>query len=347
MGAFAGFALAPLALGVWAWRFFRRPAVSSAGWPALLAGNGLILALLVALMTLGFETYYRFVCDQTDAMANTLVSIQWRNRYFHLNNLGVRDNLDYPAALTPGRRRITFVGDSCVAGLGVKKVEDRFVNRLRRLHPEWEIHAIAVPGLDTSTEVEWMHNLTVSNHYQLDQLVLVYNLNDIGEVMPGWKQAYREMMAGWFRTSWLCQHSYFINLMYHRWQMRRSEYMRHYFDEVEAAYRGPLWEIEKIGLLAFRNLSQIRGGRLLVVTLPYFDTASRFQFAHEQLAKYWEEAGIPHLDLLPTFSNVPPAELIVNPHDAHPNEHAHALAAAAIDEFLKREIPASTATNSF
>ena len=340
VNAFAALVLLPVAVGFCAVRFFRGQSqrVPPAKWPALLAGNGLILAFLLSLLFLGFEFYYRFGCDQTDAMTNTLVSTAWYARHFHTNTSGLRDNVNYANALTPGRRRVTFVGDSFTAGFGVKDVEDRFVNRIRRLHPDWEVHAIAKPGLDTSTEVEIMHNLTVSNGYRLDLVVLVYCMNDIGEVMPGWVEGYKKMMADNFRKSWLCQNSYFVNLFYHRWQLRRNSYMRNYYDEVEAAYQGPLWEIEKIGLLAFGNMTQIRGGRLLVVTFPYMDVPMRFKSAHEQLDRYWKEQGVPHLDLLATFSNLPPEKLVVNPHDAHPNEHAHALAADAIDAFLKREI---------
>jgi len=341
VNAFVAFALLPVAIGFCALRFFRR--LSRRGqairWPALLAGNVLILAVLLSLLFLGFETYYRFVCDRTDAMGNTLVSTAWYKKYFHTNSLGLRDNIEYPMTRTPGKRRITFVGDSFTAGFGVKNVEDRFVNRIRRAHPEWEVHAAAKPGLDTSTEIDLLHTLTVSNHYQLDVVVLVYQINDIGEVMPGWVQEYRKMMADNFRNGWLCQNSYFVNLFYHRWQLRQNSFMRKYFDEVEAAYGGRLWEVEKMGLSAFPNLTRMRGGQLLlVVTFPYLDQATRFKSVHEQLDRYWKENGIAHLDLLPIFSNLPAATLVANPHDAHPNEYAHQLAAQAIDEFLKREL---------
>ena len=340
LNAFAAFVLLPVAIGFCAASFFLRQAHSAAPARAssLLAGNALILTFLLSLLFVGFESYYRFICDRTDAMGNTLVSVAWYARHFHTNSLGLRDNVDYPKELTPGRRRVTFVGDSFTAGYGVKNVEDRFVNRIRRLHPEWEVHAVAKPGLDTSTEVEIMHNLTVSNGYRLDLVVLIYQINDIGEVMPGWVAGYKEMMADKFRQGWLCRNSYFVNLFYQRWQLQQRSYIQKYFDEVEGAYAGPLWEIEKIGLLAFTNMTRIRGGRLLVVTFPYMDVAPRFKAAHDQLNRYWEEHGIPHLDLLPIFSNIPPAKLVVNAHDAHPNEYAHALAAKAIDEFLTREI---------
>lgn len=348
LSSFAAFLLLPLVIGLGAGQFFRRaqrPATATR-WISLLTGNGLILAFLLSLLLLGFETYYRFGCDRTDAMGNTLVSLAWTKRHVQLNSSGFRDNLEYAMTLTPGKRRVTFVGDSFTYGYGLKNVEDRFADRIRHLHPEWEIHVVAKPGLDTSTEVDAMHVLTVSNGYRPDWVVLVYQINDIGEVMPGWVEGYKQMMADPFRQSWLCENSYFLNLFYHRWQLSRSSYMQKYFDEVEAAYRGPLWETEKLGLLAFQNLTRLRGGRLLVVTFPYMDAMLRFKPVHEQLARYWQQQGVPHLDLLATFSNLPPAKLVVNAHDAHPNEFAHELAAKAIDEFLKREIVTQAADQS-
>ena len=341
VNAFAAFVLLPVSAGLFTIWFYRAqthvPGVAS--WPAIVAGNALLLAFLVSLGFLALETYYRFIYDQTDAMGMTLVSYAWSTRHVRTNSFGLRDNIDYNYALTPGRRRITFVGDSFTVGNGIKNVDDRFVNRIRRLHPEWEVHAAAKPGLDTSNEVELMHNLTVSNGYRLDQVVLVYQINDIGELMPGWVEGYKRIVADQFRQSWLCRNSYVVNLLYLRWLLRRSSYMQKYYDEVEDAYKGPLWERHKIAMLAFANMTRIRGGRLLVVTFPYMDTGMRFKPVHDQLSQYWKQRGIPHIDLLPIFSNIPPAKLVVNAHDGHPNEYAHALAAQAIDEFLKREIP--------
>ncbi len=340
VNGFAAFVLVPIALGCCLVRFFcsRRRCPHPPRWPALLAGNALVLAFLLSLLFLGFESYYRYFCDRTDQMVMTSISSAWIARHYHLNAAGLRDDFEYPSALTPGRRRVSFVGDSFTAGYGVKNVEDRFVNRIRRWHPEWEVHAIAKLGLDTSTEVEIMHNLTVSNAYRLDVVVLVYQINDIGELMPGWVEGYKQMLASSFRQTWLFKNSYFVNLYFQRWQLRQSAYVRKYFDEVEAAYQGPLWEKEKLGLTAFINLTRMRGGRLLVVTFPYMDTGLRFKPAHERLDQFWKQRGIPHLDLLSTFSNLPPSKLVVNSDDSHPNEYAHALAARAIDEFLRREI---------
>jgi len=348
VNAFAAFVLLPIALGVTAGVFVRRMSRSAVRtkWPALLVGNALILMFLLSLAFLAFESYYRFMYDQTDALADTLVSTKWYRRHFHKNNLGVRDNVNYSAALSPGKRRVTFVGDSFTVGLGVKDVEERFANRVRRFHPEWEVHAIAQPGLETSNEVEAIHNLAVSNHYQLDLVVLVYNMNDIGEVMPRWIAEYKKLVADNFRNSWLCRNSYFINLYYLRGQVRRNQYFQHYFDEVEAAYNGPLFENHKIALTAMWNMTRIRGGRLLVVTFPFLHAPLRFKPAHDRMDTFWKERGVPHLDLLTIFSNLPPTEITVNARDPHPNSHAHALAAEAIADFMKRQITNAAASGA-
>jgi hypothetical protein len=50
--------------------------------------------------------------------------------------------------------------------------------------------------------------------------------------------------------------------------------------------------------------------------------------------------GVPHLDLLTIYRDLPPAQLTVNRHDPHPNEYANALAAKAIDKFLVEQMAA-------
>ena len=340
MFAYLVFLVAPVVPGAAAFFFLRRQRRSGkpATWLSLAAGNALVLLFLLFVGFFGFETYYRFFCDQTDAMADTLVSTAWARRYVRLNNIGVRDNIDYVFSRTPFRRRVTFVGDSFAAGLGLKNVEDRFANRIRRRHPEWEVHDVAKPGLETSNEVEAVHNLVVSNGYALDLVVLVYNMNDIGEVMPDSIAAYRKLIADPFRNSWLCRNSYFVNLYYLRWEVRRTARLQRYFDEIEAAYRGPIFEKHKVALKAMCNMTIIRGGRLVVVTFPFMHDPARFKAAHARMNEFWKEHGVPNLDLLPVFSNLPPASITVNAHDAHPNERAHALAAEKIDAFLQEQL---------
>jgi hypothetical protein len=47
--------------------------------------------------------------------------------------------------------------------------------------------------------------------------------------------------------------------------------------------------------------------------------------------------------LLSVYRNLPPARLMVNRYDQHPNEYAHALAADAIGKFLQDQLAAAPA----
>ena len=59
---------------------------------------------------------------------------------------------------------------------------------------------------------------------------------------------------------------------------------------------------------------------------------------HQRLDDFWHSIDVPRLDLLPVFAPYPARKLVVNAHDAHPNELAHALAAEAIARFLEQRL---------
>ena len=61
-----------------------------------------------------------------------------------------------------------------------------------------------------------------------------------------------------------------------------------------------------------------------------------FRAVHAQLYRFWQELGVPHLNLLSPYEAHRNEALTVNAYDAHPNVRAHNLAADAIQEFLSR-----------
>src|SRR5436305_298131 len=109
-----------------------RKSGARAAWPQLLAGNALVLFLMLGVVVLGAEIYYRFLSDATDSLLYTKSSQRWMLRHWHNNMNGVRDDIDYALTRESGRRRVSFVGDSFTAAEGVADVEDRFVNRIRK-----------------------------------------------------------------------------------------------------------------------------------------------------------------------------------------------------------------------
>ena len=332
--------------------FFRRLRRRSAlaRWHQILQGNALLLFFLAALIILAGELYFRFAYDSTDSTMYTKVSRRWFDRYYHLNGDYIRDNIEYDSRIGRGKRRVTFVGDSFTAGHGIKDVENRFVNRIRRAHPDWEVHMLAQLGIDTGGELGYLQNC-LTNGYQPDQVVLVYCLNDIGDLVPEHNAALGRVLAEAINQSgWLRQNSYFFNTLDHRWRVRCDPLLHGYYDYVRDMYQdGPFWEQQKQRLLAFRDLVQSNGGRLAVVTFPFFHALGPhydYRFVHQRLDAFWRDAAVPHLDLLAVYEHLRREQLTVSAFDAHPNEYAHAVATPLIEKLVSDQMLASSTNAS-
>jgi tetratricopeptide (TPR) repeat protein len=330
-------------------RYFKRAA---ARWARLrlAAGNALVLLFLGTVAFLGGEIYYRFVYDTTDSFDYTKASVRWKGRYIHVNAQLVRDNIDYQLHIPGGKRRISFVGDSFTAGHGVKDVNDRFANRIRVANPQWDVQVMADPGMDTGEEFDMLKRI-VKRGCELDQVVLVYCLNDIADIMPEWKAIVGRIYRDSLRQNWLVRHSYVADILSYRLKARWDADVRNYYDFVLAGYRGPLWEKQKSRLKMLRDLVEANGGHLLVVTFPFLhrplDEGYEYRFVHQQLGECWRALNLPHLDLLSVYQGLPTGKLVVNRFDAHPNELAHKLAADAIQKFLNQNLSPPAKSNSF
>src|ERR1051326_2333647 len=336
--------LGPLLTGGVTWLFFRR--IRDAGPRGaglrLVAGNLLVLLFLGSVALAVGEAYYRYDHDTTDSLSYSKTSQRWFTRHWRTNAAGFRDNVEYADSIQPGKRRITLIGDSFTAGHGVKDVEDRFANRIRKAHPEWEVRLLAQSGWDTGNELEAVRT-AISNREQMDQVVLVYMLNDVADILPVWDSTWRRIMGDASRRPWLQKHSYLVDAMVHWIKLLREPEMRNYFDFVRAGYRGPFWQRQMQRLDSLRIAVNAAGGHLLVVTFPFLHALGpkyEYRFIHDELKEYWRERNVPELDLLGIYQDFPPGKLVVNRFDAHPNEFAHGLAAEAIGKFLEKEMSA-------
>lgn len=305
------------------------PRARAAAW------NALATLLLLLLAHLGGEVYYRFVYDQSDS-GLTRVHRRWSQRHYRLNSSAVRDDIEYTIGLEPGKRRFVFYGDSFTVGHGVR-LEERFVNLIRRARVDrWEVHAIARPGLATG---EMLHRFrTLPPGYRFSAVVLVYNVNDIEDLIPECRQIAARVRRETEQTGWLVSHGYLLNFLYHRWRgWRDAPTTSRYEQLLAAAYDSPAWDHQRHRLLAFAGEARRRGVPLFAVTFPMLDKIGErypYRLAHEQLDAFWRAAGVPHLDLLPVFAGRPPRELTVNRFDNHPGPLAHRLAAEALTAFL-------------
>jgi lysophospholipase L1-like esterase len=306
----------------------------SPAWVCLVALNLLAALCLVAWLFLALESHYRFFFDESSGLNATLVSRRWFARHYHLNAVGVRDNLEYQPSVPAGKRRITFIGDSFTAGQGINNVDQRFANRLRLRHSDWDVQVLAVPGLDTGDELRALQGM-LSQRYPMDILVLVYCINDIGDIIPEWQNVLSQLETQ-ANPGWLVRHSYYADYLWHRWQVRHQAAGLDFISLAAKAHHGAPWDAQKQRLAEFKRLVDSGGGQLVVMTFPFVHNLGPdypLAFAHDQLSQFWKEQNVRHLDLLPVLTGRS-VNLVVNRDDNHPNETAHALAAEALDPLL-------------
>ncbi|RKX92593.1 MAG: hypothetical protein DRP84_09780 [Spirochaetes bacterium] len=240
----------------------------------------------------------------------------------------------------PGKRRISFLGDSYTVGHGIKNVDKRFANQVRNMmKDEWEVQVLAGNGLDTGAELYVLESY-IKAGFQFDNLILIYCLNDISDIIPKFKNILKEIYKGKKSEGFFLKNSYFINLLYYRFVRGRNPNISNYYGFVRDAYYSNHWEDQKNRLHLLCKLCHSRGINLMVVTFPFLhalDNGYEYGEIHEKLNKFWKEQKIPYLDLLSIYEGHKASELIISRYDAHPNEYAHSLAAEAIKNFIIRK----------
>jgi hypothetical protein len=109
--------------------------------------------------------------------------------------------------------------------------------------------------------------------------------------------------------------------------------VRNYFSWLRDGYTGEIWAKQRARLDELIRWCKEEKADLAVAVFPFLNDLGpgyTFENAHKVLMDYFQERGVPAIDLLPVFRQHASEGLTVNPFDAHPNERAHRIAADAI-----------------
>ena len=307
-----------------------------------LGRTGALLSLIVLLLCLvGAEGAFAMFYDQTDSFMMMNVTRRWFHRHVRENNAGVRDHQTFTHIPASGTRRIVTLGDSFTFGHGIKRIEDRFTDRLRsRLEQTTtepvELYNFATCGMDTPDHLEQLR-LMARGGFHSDILLFVYTMTDASTLLPK-TQEILDRISALQPKSWLTRNTYLFNFLHYRLALRSTPEATSYYEWVAKAYHEPIWPEHRRQLMAIVESCRQQQMDLRVVTFPLVALIGvdyPLTEAHAKLGEFWMEAGIPHVDLLPIFNARHSAQsLTVNPFDGHPNEVAHGIAAEAILEGL-------------
>ncbi|NQV27505.1 MAG: SGNH/GDSL hydrolase family protein [Rhodopirellula sp.] len=312
---------------------------------------GLSAWLCVGLLTLpevGFALFY----DTTDSFDMTNVSHRWFKVHVEpdvrvlefSDDTGIRYRADSDVVLSPpsGVRHICFLGDSFTFGHGVADVADRFSDRVSRLMKDAGSgsESVAVSNLAwPGTDLIWAESVlqhSFESGGRIDDAVYVLCLNDI-EAFHDPTMTRSSSLALFEPPGFFFRDTYFFNWLYFRTQLLFRAETRGYYSFVKEYYQGEPWHRFREELARTSVLCRNHGCRFRVAIFPFLHNLGAeypFREIHHQIVIDCEDSGIDCLDLDPALSKHSNERLTVNPFDAHPNERAHEIAAAALEKWL-------------
>src|SRR5438034_3695077 len=238
----------------------------------------------------------------------------------------------------PGVRRVIVVGDSFTEGQGVREA-DTYPRVLERLlnaaQPgRWEVRNWRRRGADFPVLSGLFEEAL---RYDPDVVVYAMVLNDAerpralelrqaelnNRIVPP-----RRAAARWLFRSRLLG---FVAGRLETWRLDR-EGKRWYQDLYGEPNRGG-WESTQQHIAGMSRRMQERGGEFLLAAWPLMaglEDDYPFGAPQETIRRFCLRSGVEHHDLLPALRGRPTESLWVHELDHHPNETAHALAAASL-----------------
>jgi lysophospholipase L1-like esterase len=288
--------------------------------------SGLATILIILEITFIFPS-------RTHGFAITFSSMNWYYRYG-----GPYDEEGYRERVIPegdfaGKKIMLLIGDSFLAGSGVRDINDRFSAHMQEaLKNQFIVVNRGQGGNDTKLELASLR----SYKHKPDLVVLCWVPNDIFVAAesvgyqfpnaPGYEDVNPVMR-------FFASRSYLGNYLY--WSRPHVEFPG-FADLMKSLYKNQtVLDLHFKDLAAIKSVCDSLHAPLAVVLFPHMNAESGYCI--EPIKQFLNSAGIPSLDLQPVYRNLPVADLIVNPNDAHPNEKAHQLAADAILEFLSAQ----------
>jgi len=286
---------------------------------------------LVALVLLAGEGVFSMV-DRSHAVGYTLAARLWYTRHWTPpgNAAGYRD-VEHPE---DGRKKLFVLGDSFVAGGGIRDVHARFSDRLQvLLGDRYQVHNLGYNGADTSYELQLLNEYPA----RPDVLVLSYYVNDIvnaaSELGHG-RPSYLPYMNVPWPVALVVSRSYLLDFAY--WLLPQpdlrgeSRFLRDCFTwpDVVARHRE---EIQRIV-----DWARERACPMIAVVFPGLTQLEASDPWVAPALEVFAQNGVSAVDVRKLVRDLAPEERVVNANDSHPSELVHARVAEA----LKAEVDA-------
>ena len=266
---------------------------------------------------------------------------------FKRNPIGMRDDM-VPLDPTPGILRIAGIGDSFAFGAGVQLEMSLFNQMEDLLGEKYEIINTAALGLNTKKEIKILGQ--VVERMGATRAIVVFVPNDAPLHEPfRERQKYIHDLIN-IRDAYLIKHEAklwytghlrVIDLVFSALELRniKGETVRWYLDLYDPAHNKVGLELLQSDLGLLGNFPGCKVAFVMYPLMEDFEGSYPLAPIHVKVARMAREAGLPVLDLLPYFEGKETSTLQVHPTDHHPNGKAHKIAAEAIVDWLRKDLP--------
>jgi hypothetical protein len=276
---------------------------------------------------------------QSHHAAAMLSSQRWHHRYWKpINSFGYRD-IEHDKSDFKGEKVIFVVGDSFVAGAGIKNHEDRFSNILqKKLDSNWLVVNIARVNWNTQDE----YNAIIAYPYKPDMIILAYLVNDIDNAVlsSGFSEpSFIERPKGLFGK--LVESSYFIN--YVHWKLFFCKNGRNLLFDVVRHYQKyyhheEVWNMHKEELMHIINHVSDNDIKFIPVVFPFlFASENDNVVLTSKVMDFFKSNGFYTVNILDKIKKWWDKRLIVNSSDSHPNEFLHYKIAEILFDIVEQQ----------
>lgn len=280
------------------------------------------LALSVCSLLIIIELIFRNFVAITDGFAFTLSHRLWNKKYWKpINSYKYRD-VEHTERGLKDKNTIFVVGDSFVAGAGIKNYKNRFANVLKnKLGKQWEVVILSQPGWNSIQELKAIK----SYPYKPDFIILSYLLNDIdGDAEKnGYKLSYLDRIPKRNRyIKPIVDNLYLFNFIY--WRIVKKDMGNIYTNYLyKSFYNDRIWDGHKKTLSKLVYYAEEHNVKLIVLVWPFIQMFDLCKELTNKVVTFFQNFDVTVLALVPVFEGRNPKDMTVNSHDAHPNSQIH------------------------
>ncbi len=281
-----------------------------------------------------FEISFTYITNSSNVFTDLSNKI-WMKKYFKpINSRGYRD--EEPKTQSE-KKNILVIGDSFVAGHGIK-TNEMFTNLMKeKIGNKYAIYNLGVCGSHTQREYDSLLTYPIKP----DIIILGYYHNDIESAMvklnnmPKFKNPKDDLNSF---SRFIVDNSLFFNSLYTNYAKKSisSQFMESPQNDLLAYLNEDLWNSQQKELDKFVDYSKEHNVHLIIIFFPAMGEGIAFSnvMAGSKLEEYCKNKDVKFINIYPKIKDIELKKRIANPLDHHPSAEINII----IADFLEKAV---------